>query len=172
MNSSGYFEDSKTGRLLWNENNRLHRALLSLLSTTKSQGTVHMNSWAPYYDEDAPQIRMLVPVADADFEIIGVGLSSPISENDRGYMRSAAIGICRDIVMTSPYTGNVSCVPVFTHTFGNGPDHLKVNNYDSAFQGVHDYTLAFWSNYSFYPVGTSLKSACGECPGLYGSIIG
>lgn len=171
LNSAGYGEDSCTGRLLWNENHRLPRPLLSRLTTTRTQGSVHMNSWAPYYDEDAPVVRLLVPSSDCDFSLEGVGISSPISENDMTYNRSAAIGICRDMMTASPYTGNSNCAAVFTHTFGNAPVTVKIRNAESGFQGVHSYTLAFWSNYSFYPTGTSL-SACGECPGLSGVIFG
>jgi len=172
LNSSGYFEDSRAGRLLWNENNRLQRPILSKLITTKNQGTTHLNSWAPYYDEDAPIVRALIPVSDCDLEIVGVGMSSPISESDRSYGRASAIGIGRDIMHESPYTGNESCAPVFTHTFGNGPEFAEIHNFDDGFVGYHSFTLIFWSNYSsLYPVGTNLSNSCGECPGLFGSIL-
>jgi hypothetical protein len=173
LNASGYGEDSCTGRLVWNENHRLPRPLLSKLATTKNQGTPHLNSWAPYYDEDAPALQLLVPAADCEFSLEGVGLSSPISESDRSYGRAAAVGICRDMMTESPYTGNESCAAVFTHTFGNGPMTVSIGNRDRGFQGCHTYILGFWSNYSsFYPVGTNLSQACGECPGLSGVIMG
>ena len=172
LNASGYREDSCSGRLVWNENHRLPRPLLARLTTTKNQGSVHMNSWAPYYDEDAPEVRILVPVPDCEFSLKGTGLASPISESDRGYNRAAALGICRDMMRESPYTGNESCAAVFTHTFGNGPVTVSLGNRDQGFRGCHTYTLAFWSNYSFYPVGTNLSSGCGECPGLSGFIAG
>ena len=170
LNDAGYGEDSRTGRLLWNDNHRLPRPLYARLSTTKSQGTGHMNSWAPYYDEDAPSLRLLVPASDAEFSLEGVGLSSPISENDRGYQRTAAVGICRDMMKESPYTGNACCAPAFTHSFGNGPMCVTVQNRDSSFQGLHRYTLAFWTNYTFYPAGTNLSDVTGGRPGLYGTI--
>ncbi|MBQ6503672.1 MAG: hypothetical protein IJI57_07145 [Flexilinea sp.] len=172
LNDAGFGEDSRKGRLVWNENHRLARPLFARLSTTRSQGTSHMNSWAPYYDNDAPAVRLLVPATDAEFSLQGVGLSSPISESDRGYQRSAAVGICRDMMTESPYTGNESCVPAFTHSFGNGPMCVTVQNRDSSFQGLHRYTLAFWSNYSFYPAGTNLADAHGGMPGIYGMIFG
>ena len=171
LNDAGFGEDSRRGRLVWNENHRMARPLFARLSTTRSQGTSHMNSWAPYYDNDAPAVRLLVPAADAEFSLEGVGLSSPISESDRGYQRSAAVGICRDMMTESPYTGNACCVPAFTHSFGNGPMCVTVQNRDSSFQGLHRYTLAFWSNYSFYPAGTNLADVTGGYPGLYGTII-
>ncbi len=172
LNDSGFGEDSCTGRLLWNENHRLPRPLLSRLSTTKTQGVNHMNSWAPYYDEDAPTVSVLVPSADAEFSLTGVGISSPISESDRGYLRASAVGICRDMMMVSPYAGNVSCAEVFVHSCGNGPLMAQIQNHAAGNLGFHRYTLAFWSNHNFYPIGTSLASAMGECPGLFGLILG
>lgn len=170
LNSSGYFEDTKTARMVSNENNQVKRPLLAPLVTSKTQGAVHANVWSPYYDEDAPVIRMLVSNADTDFKMSGVGISTPISESDRSYLRAAAIGIGKDMATESPYTGNVSCVPVFTHTFGNGPMQVDLYNSDSGFLGLHTYTLAFWTNYSFFPKGTEVP-ASGEAPGLFGYIL-
>ena len=170
LNSSGYFEDSRAGRLVWNENNRLSRPVYKRLATTRSQGSSHMNSWAPYYDDDAPTVRLLVPASDCEFELSGIGMSSPISESDRGYQRSSAVGIIRDAVMESPYTGNVSCALAGTHTFGNGPVNVETENNDSGFIGYHRYTLGFWANYSFYPAGTNLADTTGLWPGLFGKI--
>ena len=171
LNDAGYGEDSQSERLLWNENHRLPRPLLSRLTTDKTSGTAHMGNWAPYYDADAPVVRVLLPCADAEFVLEGVGIGSEISESDRAYGRAAAVGICRDMVMESPYTGNENCADVFTHTNGNAPMRVTVRNRDAAFLGCHSYTLAFWSNYSFYPIGTNLP-ACGEHPGLSGVIWG
>ena len=170
LNASGYGEDSRSGRLLWNENHRLPRPLLAKLVTTKDQGSVHIGSWAPYYDEDAPAVRLLVPFADTAFELEGVGISSPIAEMDRQYSRLAAVGICRDMMTVSPYTGNENCAAVFTHSYGNSPMTVRVSNHDATFQGFHTYTLAFWANYNFYPVGTTLRDTLGETPGLSGTI--
>lgn len=71
----------------------------------------------------------------------------------------------------SPYTGNASCAPVFTHTIGNSPLIAEIENFGSDFVGYHRYYLGFWTNYNQYPEGTSL-SVMGECPGLYGTILG
>ena len=172
LNAAGFGEDSRQSRLIWNENYRLPRLLVSRLSTTKNRGESHENCWAPYYDEDAPEVQVLLPAADAEFSLTGVGISSPISESDRGYSRSAAVGICRDMMKQSPYTGNENYAPVFTHSWGNGPMTVSVQNQDSSFLGIHSYTLAFWSNYGFYPAGTALAGVCGECPGLIGSVRG
>ena len=172
LNAAGYGEDSSTGRLLWNENHRIPRPLLSRLSTTKVQGTNHINSWAPYYDEDAPSVRVLLPFPDAEFSLTGVGLNSPISETDRGYLRAAALGICRDMMTESPYTGNENCSYVYTHSCGNSPLSAHLQNHDAGNLGYHRYTLAFWTNYNFYPIGTSLSVSMGECPGLYGMVKG
>ncbi|MBQ6517999.1 MAG: hypothetical protein IJI14_04710 [Anaerolineaceae bacterium] len=172
LNEAGYGEDSRNGRLLWNESHRMPRPLFSRLSTTKTQGTSRMNAWVPYYDEDAPAVRLLIPAPDAEFCLEGVGLSSPISESDRGYLRTALVGICRDMMMESPYTGNVSCVAAFTHSFGNGPLTVQIRNRESSFQGYHRYTLAFWTNYSFYPTGTAFSDQTGGWPGLYGVVYG
>lgn len=170
INSNGYFEDSQTGRLLWNENNRLTRTLLKKISTTKTQGTNHMNAWFPYYDDEAPQIRLLVSTNDTEFELNGIGISSPISESDRGYYRLSAVGIIQDCVMESPYTGNEPCSIIGTHNFGNGPVISEVENNDPKFQGYHSYTLGFYANYSFYPAGTN-NTNVKMLPGLYGKIL-
>ena len=171
LNAAGNFEDSRTGRLVWNENNRLSRPILARLSTAKVNGTNHINSWAPYFDEDAPVVKLLVPGNDCDFLLEGVGLSSSISESDRSYLRAAALGIMQDPVWTSPYTGNKNCAAVFTHSCGNAPLNSYANNYNSEFQGVHDYVLGFWSNYNFYPTGVSFESSMNEVPGLCGQIM-
>jgi hypothetical protein len=170
INAGGYFEDSRSARLLWNENNRVSRSILQRLSTQKGQGVSHMGSWAPYFDEDAPTVRLLIAGADVDFSLIGIGISSMITETDAGYNRAACIGIVQDCVMDSPWTGNQNAVPVFTHTCSKGPVSAELTNYDPALVGYHGYTLAFWSNYSFYPMGKSLNAGCGEVPGLYGKI--
>ena len=172
LNSNGNGEDSKKNRLLWNYYNRVSRIILSKLVTTKTQGTNHINSWSPYYDEDAPQVQLLIPFSECQFELSGVGLSSGISENDAGYLRAAAIGIIQDCVMTSPYTGNKNIVPAFIHTCGRSPLVVELINYDTSLLGFHSYTLGFWTNYSYYPIGTSLSSSMGECPALYGYIMG
>ena len=172
LNDSGYFEDSKSGRLVWNENNRVTRPILAKLITAKTQGTNHINSWSPYYDEDAPFVRLLVPGGDCEFELTGLGLNSRISDSDGSYLRSAALGILQDPMTVSPYTGNVSCAPVYTHTIGNTPMSVEIENYDSGFIGYHKYYLGFWTNYNLYPSGTNLSSSMGECPGLYGTILG
>lgn len=170
LNAGGSFEDSRTGRLIWNENNQISRPIFSKLLTTKSQGTGHMNCWAPYYDEDAPQVRLLVPTSDCEFKLTGIGLSSPISESDRGYQRAAAVGIIRDAMMVSPYTGNKPCSLAGTHGFGNGPMNTETENNSAEFIGLHSYTLGFWTNYTFYPAGTNLADVTGLYPGLFGKI--
>ena len=172
LNGAGFGEDSCSGRLVWNENHRVIRPLLSRLSTTRGQGTAHMGSWAPYYDEDAPSVRILAPSAEAEFTLNGVGISSLITETDAGYNRAAAVGICRDRVMAAPYTGNVNCAAAFTHTCGKSPAAVSIQNQGGSFLGCHRYTLAFWSNYTYYPTGTGLSAGCGECPGLWGYIMG
>lgn len=172
LNANGNGEDSKKARLLWNYYNRVSRPIFAKLITSKSQGSATMNAWRPYYDEDAPQIQMIVPFAETDFDVEGVGLHSPISESDRGYQRAAAIGIGRDIMMESPYTNNQSCVPSFTHSFGNAPIRVSITNVNDDFQGYHTYTLVFWTNYTFYPAGTNLSDTTGGYPGLYGYIRG
>lgn len=171
LNSAGYFEDSRIGRLLWNENNRIARPIVSKLVTTKTQGTIHMNAWAPYYDEDAPAVRLLVPGPDCEFTLDAVGMSSPISETDRGYLRASCVGVMRDPMLQSPYTGNGNCAEVFVHSCGNGPLTARAENSSADFVGIHNYYLGFWSNYNFYPIGTSLKSAMGETPGISGKIM-
>ena len=169
VNAAGFGEDSKAGRLVWNAYNRISRSVLALIATSKTQGTAHMNNWAPYYDEDAPVVRLLVPSVECDFDLEGVGMGFPISESDRGYGRGAALGILKDPMTVSPYTGNASCVPVFTHTNGAGPITVGMHNFGADVIGYHRYYLGFWSNYSFYPIGTSM-TASGEKPGLQGVI--
>ena len=171
LNDAGFGEDSRTGRLLWNEYNRLPRPLLSRLVTDKNRGSSEPDHWVPYYDEDAPSVRILVPDGTAGFTLEGVGLSSLISESDRSYMRASAVGICRDMNSVSPYSGNQNCAAVFTHSCGCGPLTVRICSTDSSYHGCHRYTLAFWTNYSFYPIGTDLSSAMGECPGLFGELM-
>ena len=169
VNAAGFGEDSKTGRLVWNAYNRISRSVLAPIVTSKTQGAAHMNNWAPYYDEDAPFVRVLVPSVDCAFELEGVGIGSPISENDRSYGRFWVLGILQDPMTEAPYTGNRSIVPVYTHTAGAGPMSVQLHNFGSSIVGYHKYYLGFWSNYSFNPLGTSV-SASGEKPGLQGVI--
>lgn len=171
LNSAGYGEDTKTGRLVWNEYNRVMRPILAPLVTSKTIGAVHMNVWAPYFDEDAPVVRILAPKVDCDFELLGVGKTEAISENDRSYQRAAAIGILQDPMTEAPYTNNACCAEVFGATYGNGPDVLRIGNTGSKFLGYHQYYLGYWSNYSFRPSGVQFKSSSGENPGLYGKIF-
>lgn len=172
INAAGRGEDSKSGRLVWNEYNRVARPVLVPLVTSKTQGAGSMNSWVPYYNEDAPVARVLIPKSDCDFELSGVGKTSPISESDRSYMRSAAIGILQDPLTESPYTNNANCADVFLASFGNGTEVCKIENSGSKFIGYHKYYLGYWSNYAFNPQGTTFKTSAGEAPGLIGKIWG
>ena len=171
LNADGYFEDSSTGRLLWNENNRINRRILAKLETSKSNGTAHENKWAPYYDEDAPFVSLLVPDFEVEFELTGVGCSSRITDSDMSYSRAFAIGILQDPLTESPYTGNESCVAVFTSSYGNGSETVTLKNYKNTLHGYHVYYLGYYSNHSFYPTGSSFKMVFGEYPGLYGHIL-
>ena len=171
-NANGYGTDTKESRLLYNEYNQVPRPILSKLITSKNQGSIHLDTWAPYYDEDAPIVWLLTPNNDSSFELHGVGISSPISETDRQYVRYAAVGISKDCRKESPYTENYNICPVFTHTFGNGPMTVDLYNYSSELIGVHEYCLTFYSNYNFYPVGNTNNTSIGETPGLYGIYYG
>lgn len=169
-NSAGYGEDSLTGRLLWNQNNRVGRALLSRLEEQAS-GATSSNQWRPYYsDEAAPVVRALIPMADAAFELTGLGLSEYISAENAGYSRFYMMGISRDPVMESPYTGNTNCAPVFMRCFGNTPQTVTIRNHDAGFLGLHKYVLTYYSNYTYKPQGG--YALTGEAPGLYGEIMG
>ncbi len=169
LNAAGYGADSRTERLLWNAANRVSRPLLSKLMTNAAPVS-HPNVWAPYFDGDAPEVSVLVPSADTEFELEGVGISSVILSTELSYTRAFALGIGRDMAKTAPYTGNANAVPVFTHTRGNAPLRVRLINSDSSFQGLHTYTLAAWSNISYTPAGTEFRSSAGECPGLIGSV--
>ena len=172
LNASGKGEDSRTGRLLWNENNRVCRPLLARLLSASEQGNVSAGNWIPYYGSEAPELRALIPCSDSDFEIEGTGISCPVTENDRAYQRFSAVGIGADMMKDAPYTGNSSCVPVYTHNWGNGPVSVRIRAGDAA-PGLRVFTLAWWSNYSGqYPEGTAFRTACGEAPGLAGYIRG
>ena len=171
LNADGYGEDSASGRMLWNQYNQEPRPILSKLVTSATHGTAHMGSWAPYYDDEAPMVRLLVPFRESEFNLCGIGLNADISESDRAYGRAAALGILKDPMTLSPYTGNSNCADVFTHTSGNSPLRAEIINTKSEFIGFHKYYLGFWSNYSFYPIGTNI-SACGEAPGLTGIVRG
>ena len=171
LNSAGYGADSRSERLLWNAANRVSRPLLSQL-VTDAAAVSHPNVWAPYFDDAAPEVSVLVPSADTEFELEGVGIGSVILSTELSYSRAFALGIGRDMVKASPYTGNTNAVPVFTHTRGNAPLRVRLINSDSSFQGLHTYTLAAWSNTSYIPAGSEFRDSAGECPGLLGTIRG
>ncbi len=171
LNSAGYGADSRSERLLWNAANRVARPLLSKLMTDAA-AAAHPNVWAPYFDSDAPEVSVLVPSADTEFELEGVGIGSVVLSTELSYTRAFALGIGRDMVKTAPYTGNTNAVPVFTHTRGNAPLRVRLLNADSSFQGLHTYTLAAWSNTSYTPAGTEFRDNAGECPGLTGTVRG
>jgi len=171
VNESGFGEDSETGRLVWNMNNRVARSFVSVPPDT-AVSAVNQSVWAPYFDADAPAVRALVPMAETDLDLEGIGISTAITETDRSYSRGAAIGIGQDMAMSTPYTGNRTCVPVFLATFGNGPVTVRIKNSSPVFRGYHRYTLAFWTNYTFQPAGLTFRTALGEHPGLYGAIMG
>lgn len=161
--------DTAAARMIWNQYNRVGRPFLVKLNTS-SAAVAHTDEWAPYFDDDAPSVRLIVPSAEVDFEITGVGISSPIVDVNINSGYASAIGLFRDYNAAS-LTPQVSCVPVFTHTFGNGADWVTIRNSDTNYRGDHTYTLAFWTNYTFVPSGTGI-TACGECPGITGYYVG
>ncbi len=170
-NAAGYGEDSITGRLLWNQYNRVPRGLLSTVSE-QSAGTTSQNYWTPYWsDEKAPAVRVLLGSADADLDLEGTGLGTFISETDAGYTRFYMIGIGQDPAMSSPYTSNSCCSPVFMQSFGNAPVTVRIRNHSSAFLGYHNYVLMFKANYNtLKPAG--IIYGTGAAPGLYGIVCG
>lgn len=169
-NSAGYGEDSLTGRLLWNQNNRAPRALLSKL-LEQQYGGYTPNVWRPYYsDAAAPAVRAVIPMPDASFELTGLGTSQFITDTDGGYSRWYYLGISRDPVMEEPYTENTNCAPLYSRCLGNTPERVTVRNHDSGFLGYHNYVLTYWTNYTFKPRGA--ETLTGEAPGLYGEIVG
>ena len=171
LNSSGYGEDSQKGRLLWNENNRVGRPIMSKLLTAGNLAS-NQNLWTPYDKQNkGPEVRLLVPDPDTTFDLIGTGLVKGVTDSDMSYSRFAMIGIGQDMNVESPYTGNTTCVPIFTETYGNGPVDVRIRNSDSSFRGYHRYTLAFHTNFSFNPAGMTYSSY-GAGPGLHGVIWG
>lgn len=170
LNAAGYGEDSATGRLLWNENNRVNRPMLSKL-TQSGTGTSEQNKWVPFFYDKAPEVALLVPDPDTDFELTGVGKSSYIDSTNAGYSRMMAIGICQEMNKVSPWSDNSTCVPVFTESYGNTPMTVSIRNYDATFRGYHVYTLAFYTNYTFSMTGPTFSSI-GAGPGLFGVIRG
>ena len=171
LNSSGVGEDSITGRLVWNENNRVERPLLSKITTSPASLTPELNKWVPYMYEKAAKVRLLVPNPDTTFELIGTGLSDYITENDSAYNRAAIIGIGKEMALESPYDDNDTCVKIFTETYGNAPINVSIRNFDSGYRGYHIYTLAIYNNYTFRPRGLTF-SAMGAGPGIQGMIMG
>ena len=169
-NAAGRGEDSAAGRLLWNQYNRVQRPLLCRLLSTGA-GTFQLNEWAPYFsDNEAPAVRMLVPSAETEFELSGTGITSRITEEDVSYMRFFMMGIGKDPMMASPYTGNDSCVPVYARSNGNSPVTVSIRNYGTEFRGYHNYVLLIWTNYTFRPMGVT--SSMNDTPGLCGYIMG
>ena len=168
-NASGYGEDSKTGRLLWNEYNRVERPLLSKLTSGTTQAG-NMSKWVPYFYDNAPAVRLLVPNPETSFELTATGISTQITEDDAAASRAAMVGIGRDMNMVT-FDDNTSCVPIWTHSYGNTPMNVSIRNYDSGFRGYHKYTLAFYTNYNKQASGLTF-SAIGAGPGLHGAIYG
>ncbi len=171
LNSAGNGEDSITGRLVWNENNRVDRPLLAKITTQGTAPAAHMNKWAAYMEGNPAAVRLVVPDPDTAFELTGTGISDLISENDTLYGRAAIVGIGQDMSLDS-YDDNSSCVPVFTESYGNSPQNVTIRNFGAAFRGYHKYTLAYYSNYVFLPKGLNFASSAGAGPGLQGFIRG
>lgn len=169
LNADGSGEDSVTGRLVWNENNRVERSLIAKITTSVTVGAAQ-NKWMPYYLEYTPEVRLLVPDPDTTFELTGTGISGFISENDALYERCAIVGIGQDMNFDT-FDENTSCVPVYTESYGNTPMNVNIRNYGPSFRGYHRYALAFYTNYAFRPMGVRFSSM-GAGPGLYGMIMG
>ncbi len=170
-NGSGKGEDSSTGRMLWNEYNRVQRPILKRLSGGSGSGSYTLSKWMPYYNGTvAPAVRLLAPAADAEFDLAGVGIAAALSESDVGYGRFYMVGIGRDPAMNTPYDSNTNCAPVYMHSYGNAPVISEIRNSGPAFQGYHKYVLLYFTNYSIAPQGEN--STTGEAPGLYGEIMG
>jgi hypothetical protein len=166
LNADGQGEDSDSGRLIWNQYNRVARPLISQ-KKTNTAGTAENGKWVPGFGADTPEIRLLVPNADTDFELTATAISTVINDSDAGYSRGVALGIGQDMVKISPFTGNSSCVPVFCHSFGNSPMAVMISNTGTEFRGFHTYTMAFWTNYNYVLSSTNLA---GEMPGMAGKI--
>ncbi len=166
LNSSGYCEDAINSRLVWNQENRTARPLLSQKKTATA-GTAENGKWVPGYGTDTPEVRLLIPNADTDFELSATAISTVINDSDAGYSRGVLLGIGQDMVKVSPFTGNTNCAPVYCHSFGNSPMTVRISNTGSEFRGFHTYTMAFWTNYNYVLSSTSLA---GEIPGMAGKI--
>ena len=167
LNAAGQGEDSETGRLLYNQYNQVARHILSQ-KNTGSTVLYENTKWVPGYGDNTPEVRLLVPNPETDFEMEAIAISTMISDSDAGYSRGVILGICQEMVKTSPYTGNTNCAPVFCHSFGNSPMTCKISNSGSTFRGYHTYTMAFWTNYTFALSTTTLG---GEMPGIIGKIM-
>lgn len=167
--SQGRLFDSTDARMVWNQYNRVCRPLLSRLQAAGT-AAARTGEWVRYFGDDAPAVRVLLPFPDAAFELTGVGISERIPESDAASGAAAAVGLIRD-PGGNPLTSDVSCVPVFTASRGNAPITVTVRNSDSGFRGAHTYTLAFWTNTTLVPGGNTFP-ASGECPGLYGKVMG
>lgn len=167
--TGGVCKDTMTARLVYNELNQLERPLLSKLETS-AEGSQHPDVWAPYFDADAPEVMILCPNAWSKFDLLGVGIGTALSENDISFNRAYAVGIGRDMIKSAPYAGNTNAAEIFAASLGNAPVTVRIrNNADGI--GLHTYTLAFWSNYTFVPKGTAFKGSAGECPGLSGFVL-
>ena len=170
VDASGYCQDAKGARMIWNENNRVACPLESLLGDSGT-GVSHNGYWSPYYGEHAPEVVLLVPSNETEFTLDAVGAHTQITEEWVGYQRFYALGIGQDMAKSEPYTTNVSCVPAFTRSFGNSPLTVTIRNYGSAFQRLHIYTMCARSNYTMIDDGTTFRGSIGECPGMTGYIL-
>lgn len=170
VNASGVCQDAKNARMIWNENNRMARPLLSKLGDAGT-GVQHNGYWSPYYGNNAPEVMLLVPSNETDFTLEALGAHTQITEDNVSSARFYALGIGQDMAKSAPFTTNVSCVPVFTRSFGNAPLSVSIRNYGSAFQGLHTYTMCARSNYTYYDDGTVFRGSIGECPGMTGYIM-
>ncbi len=168
-NEGGFGEDSLTGRLLWNQNNRLPRGLLSTVQEQSAGTYTSLNYWAPYWSAaKAPAVRVLIGTADAELDLEGTGLGTLVTEEEAGHSSFYMVGIGRDPAMEAPYTENSSCVPVFMHTFGNSPVTARVRNHSSAFLGYHKYVLMFYANNQKKPAAVFYGT--NAAAGLYGVV--
>lgn len=166
---AGVTADTGTARLIWNRYNRVSCPLCSVLNTSQSSAVMVSGSWIPYFGADAPEVTAVLGSADGEMDLTGVGNAAEyLSATDYQNSRTFAIGICRDMMETSPYTGNENAEMAFLHSSGSTPVRPRV----SGTVGVHTYTLACWANYPFGIAGSEYGGTMGEVPGLFGSICG
>lgn len=156
--------DRKNARCLWNEYNRVAKILSADFEPVEAEYYATVNAWGPYGGEDCPEVKVLIGKADGTMDLIGYGSTVYQSAADASAGRYAILGIGRDLVKVSPFTGNTAdagSVP----SYGLMPSAITLQTNQT---GFYRYGLCVYGNYPFELIQDDLGS--GGIIGLRGKI--